>query len=342
MEALRETEGRQNALNKAILNIEKTYGKGAVMRLNGEDLGLASDAIPTGSVGLDMALGVGGYPRGRIVEVYGPESSGKTTLALHAIASVQSQGGTAAFVDAEHAMDGHYAQKLGVDLEHLLVAQPDCGEQALEIVERLVTSGAVDLLVVDSVAALVPQAELDGQMEDMQVGLQARMMSKAMRKLTSLVSKSHCTLIFINQLRSKVGVRFGSNEVTSGGNALKYYASVRLDIRRIGSTKSGEALVGNKVRVRVVKNKTAPPFRTAEFEIRFGLGVCHASELLDLGEESGLIQRSGSWFSFGDTKLGQGRDKAREYLLANPDCLNALSQVVMSSMGLAGSEDAEA
>jgi recombination protein RecA len=342
MEAVRETEGRQNALNKAILNIEKTYGKGAVMRLSGKELGLASDAIPTGSIGLDMALGVGGYPRGRIVEVYGPESSGKTTLALHAIASVQAQGGTAAFVDAEHAMDGQYAQKLGVDLEHLLVAQPDCGEQALEIVERLVTSGAVDLLVVDSVAALVPQAELDGQMEDMQVGLQARMMSKAMRKLTSLVSKSHCTLIFINQLRSKVGVRFGSNEVTSGGNALKYYASVRLDIRRIGSTKSGEALVGNKVRVRVVKNKTAPPFRTAEFEIRFGLGVCRASELLDLGEESGLIQRSGSWFSFGDTKLGQGRDKAREYLLDNPDCLNALSQVVMSSMGLAGPGDAEA
>jgi len=342
MEALRETEGRQIALDKAILNIEKTYGKGAVMRLSGDDLGLDADAIPTGSVGLDMALGVGGYPRGRIVEVYGPESSGKTTLALHAIASVQAQGGTAAFIDAEHAMDGHYAQKLGVDLEHLLVAQPDCGEQALEIVERLVTSGAVDLLVVDSVAALVPQAELDGQMEDMQVGLQARMMSKAMRKLTSLVSKSHCTLIFVNQLRSKVGVRFGSNEVTSGGNALKYYASVRLDIRRIGSTKSGEALVGNRVRVRVVKNKTAPPFRTAEFEIRFGLGVCRASELLDLGEDNGLIQRSGSWFSFGDTKLGQGRDKAREYLLDNPDCQKALSQMVMASMGLVGSEDAQA
>jgi recombination protein RecA len=329
-------------LDKAIVGIEKTYGKGAVMRLTGSESTLAHDAIKTGSISLDVALGVGGYPRGRIVEIYGPESSGKTTLALHAIASIQSTGGTAAFVDAEHAMDGHYAQRLGVDLEHLIVSQPDCGEQALEIVERLVVSGAVDLLVVDSVAALVPQAELDGQMEDVQVGLQARMMSKAMRKLTSLVSKSNCTLIFINQLRSKVGVRFGSNEVTSGGNALKYYASVRIDIRRIGSTKCGELLVGNKVRVRVVKNKAAPPFRAAEFEIRFGHGVCQYSELLDLGEGFGLIHRSGSWFSFGDSRMGQGREKAREFLMENPGCQEKLLSLVMAAMGVSTPEEAEA
>jgi recombination protein RecA len=342
MGIVRETEARRKALDAAISNIEKTYGKGAVMHLVGGESGLAEDAILSGSLSLDLALGVGGYPRGRIVEIYGPESSGKTTLALHAIASIQKSGGTAAFVDAEHAMDGNYAQRLGVDLEHLVVSQPDCGEQALEIVERLVASGAVDLLVVDSVAALVPQAELDGQMEDVQVGLQARMMSKAMRKLTSLVSRSHCTLIFINQLRSKIGVRFGSNEVTSGGNALKYYASIRMDIRRIGSTKSGEVLVGNKVRVRVVKNKAAPPFRTAEFEIRFGHGVCRPSELLDLGETFGLVQRSGSWFSFEGSRMGQGREKAREFLIENPKFQERLSELVMAAMGGVGPKEAEA
>jgi recombination protein RecA len=342
MEILRENTERRKALDKAISNIEKTYGKGAVMRLSENGRRLAEDAIQSGSIGLDLALGVGGYPRGRIVEIYGPESSGKTTLALHAIASVQEGGGTAAFIDAEHAMDGHYAQRLGVSLENLLVAQPDCGEQALEIVERLVSSGAVDLLVVDSVAALVPLAEIEGQMEDQQVGLQARMMSKAMRKLTSLVSKSHCTLIFINQLRQKVGVRFGSNEVTSGGNALKYYASLRLDIRRIGSTKTGETFTGNRVRVRVVKNKTAPPFRTAEFDIRFGEGICRASELLDLGEQHGLIQRAGSWFAFGETKLGQGRDKAREFLLEKPEIFDELAVIVSAACGMTGNAEGEA
>jgi len=342
MEILRESGARRKSLDEAISNIEKTYGKGAVMRLSGEAPGLAEDAVSSGSIGLNRALGVGGYPRGRIVEIYGPESSGKTTLALHAIASVQADGGTAAFVDAEHAMDAHYAQRLGVSLENLLVSQPDCGEQALEIVERLVSSGAVDLLVVDSVAALVPQAEIEGQMEDQQVGLQARMMSKAMRKLTSLVSKSHCTLIFINQLRQKVGVRFGSNEITSGGNALKYYASVRLDIRRIGSTKSGESVLGNRVRVRVVKNKTAPPFKVAEFEIRFGQGVCPASELLDLGEDQGFVQRAGSWFALGDTKLGQGREKARDCLLDRPDLLSELKGLVVAASGLTQDREAEA
>lgn len=315
MESMKSEKERGLALEQAMLGIEKTFGAGCVMRLSGDWQLSTEGSVDSGSIGLNRALGINGYPKGRIVEIYGPESSGKTTLALHAIASVQRQGGVAAFVDAEHALDPVYAGNIGVSVGDLVLSQPDCGEQALEIVERLISSGGVDLLVVDSVAALVPKAELDGQMEDQQVGLQARMMSKAMRKLTALVARTGCTLVFINQLRQKVGVRFGSNEVTSGGNALKYYASVRLDVRRIGSIKCGEEITGNRVRVRVVKNKTAPPFRTAEFEIRFGAGICPASELLELGEQSGLVQRMGSWYSLGDLKLGQGKERAREALL---------------------------
>ena len=328
MGSVKETNERDLALEKAILGIEKVFGSGCVMRLDGSRCHPAEGSVDSGSIGLNRALGVNGYPKGRIVEVYGPESSGKTTLALHAIASVQRDGGVAAFVDAEHALDPVYARSIGVVLEELVLSQPDSGEQALEIVERLISSGAVDVLVVDSVAALVPKAELDGQMEDQQVGLQARMMSKAMRKLTALVARTGCTLIFINQLRQKVGVRFGSNEVTSGGNALKYYASVRIDVRRIGSVKSGEEIAGNRVRVRVVKNKIAPPFRTAEFEIRFGKGICPASEMLEMGEQMGMVQRMGSWYSFGELKLGQGKERAREFLLAEPDSARVLRESV--------------
>ena len=324
MELVEDMSARDGALDRAIKGIEKSFGKGCVMRLVDEGLSVSEGSIDSGSIGLNQALGVGGYPRGRIVEIYGPESSGKTTLALHAIAAVQERGGVAAFIDAEHAMDPVYAKKIGVVGEDLILSQPDSGEQALEIVERLIVSGAIDLMVVDSVAALVPKAELDGQMEDQQVGLQARMMSKAMRKLTGLVSRSKCTLIFINQLRQKVGVRFGSNEITSGGNALKYYASLRLDVRRIGSVKSGEEIQGNRVRVRVVKNKTSPPFRVAEFEIRFGLGICRASELLEMAEAQGLVQRMGSWYSYGETKLGQGRERAREFLIREADSRESL------------------
>lgn len=306
------------ALETAISQIERQFGKGAIMRL-GQQEAVAVNVIPTGSLGLDAALGVGGIPRGRVVEIFGPESSGKTTLALHVIAQAQQAGGLAAFIDAEHALDPEYCGKLGVDVENLLVAQPDSGEQALEIAETLIRSASVDVVVVDSVAALVPRAELDGEMGDASVGLQARLMSQAMRKLTAIVSKSKTCVIFINQIREKIGVMFGNPETTTGGRALKFYASVRLDIRRIGAIKSGEEVVGSRTKVKVVKNKVAAPFRVAEFDILYGEGISKAGELIDLGLEHRLITKSGTWFSYGDARLGQGRENARAYLRDNPE-----------------------
>ncbi len=308
----------EKALAAAVVSIRKQYGPGAVMRLDGDEPLSTVEAIPTGSLGLDLALGISGVPKGRMVEVFGPESSGKTTLALHMIASVHAAGGTAAFIDAEHALDVGYAAALGVRLENLLISQPDSGEQALELTECLIATGALDLVVIDSVAALTPRAELEGEIGDHQMGLQARMMSKAMRKLTALVARTGCTVLFINQLRQKIGVTFGPKEVTTGGNALKYYTSVRLDIRRIGQVKQGERLLGNRTRVRVVKNKVSPPFRTAEFDIVFGKGISREGELLDLGESAGVLSRMGSWYSYGEHRLGQGREKAREHLFAEP------------------------
>ncbi len=324
-------EARAEKLERAFKQIQSRYGAGAIMRLDGSMPTCVDDAIPTGCIRLDEAVGIGGLPRGRMVEVFGPEASGKTTVALHAIASVQAQGGVAAFVDAEHALDANYASKIGVKLSELLVSQPDNGEQALEITEGLVTSGAVDLIVVDSVAALTPEAELLGEMGDLQVGLQARMMSKAMRKLTSHVSKTRCCVLFINQLRSKVGVTFGPREVTTGGNALKYYTSLRLDIRRIGSLKSGDEAVGNRTRVKVVKNKLAPPFRVVEFDILFGRGICAAAELLELAESQGLVTRTGSWLAFGDEKLGNGKERARQRLVDDPEIAAQLRQLVIAA-----------
>jgi len=313
------------AILAAIGAIEKQFGKGAVMRL-GEGDAAQIATIPTGSLGLDLALGCGGYPRGRVIEIFGPESSGKTTLTLHAIAQVQAQGGCAAFIDAEHALDVNYARKLGVKLEDLLVSQPDTGEQALEIVETLVRSGAVDLVVIDSVAALVPKAEIEGEMGDAHMGLQARLMSQALRKLTAVVSRNSATVIFINQIRMKIGVVFGSPETTTGGNALKFYSSVRLDIRRIGAVKDGEQMIGNRTRVKVVKNKLAPPFREAEFDILYGVGISRPHELLDLGVERGLIEKSGAWFQIGGERIGPGREKAAEALRASPAVAEALDQ----------------
>lgn len=307
------TPEQLKALDSTLATIRRLYGTGAIMRLDGS-VAEGVDVISTGSLGLDLALGIGGVPRGRMTEIFGPESSGKTTVALHLIAEAQRGGGIAAFVDAEHAFDPAYARRLGVRVEDLVVSQPDSGEQALELVEHLVRSGAVDLVVVDSVAALAPAAELEGQMGDAQVGLQARMMSKAMRKLTALISRTRCAVLFINQLRQKIGVTFGPSEVTTGGNALKYYTSVRLDIRRIGGVKAGDDAVGSRTRVRVVKNKLAAPFRTAEFEILFGTGISRSGELVDLGEAVGAIVRSGSWYSCGDVRLGQGRESARQRL----------------------------
>ena len=319
------------SVRSAMTEIEKQFGRGAIMWLDGE--GTITQPIgvfSSGSVGLDAALGVGGYPRGRIVEVFGPESSGKTTLALHAIASVQKAGGVAAFIDAEHALDPTYSKALGIDLEQLLVSQPDCGEQALEISETLIRSGAVDLVVVDSVAALVPKAEIEGEMGDAHVGLQARLMSQAMRKLTGHAARSKAAIIFINQVRHKIGVMFGSPETTTGGNALKFYASVRLDIRRIGAVKQGEENVGNRVRVKVVKNKVAPPFKQAEFDVLYGRGVSVSGELIDFGVEKKLIEKSGAWYAIKDTRLGQGREKAREYLEARPVLMDRLRDAILS------------
>jgi len=325
---------REKALNLALGTIEKAYGKGAIMRLGDESAKIQVPVISSGAISLDLALGVGGYPRGRIIEIYGPESSGKTTLTLHAIAECQKKGGIAAFIDAEHALDPNYARKLGVNVDELLVSQPDNGEQALEIADTLVRSGAIDMIVIDSVAALVPRAEIEGEMGDSHVGLQARLMSQALRKLTGNLQKSHTTLFFINQIRMKIGVMFGSPETTSGGNALKFYASQRLDIRRIGTIKVGDAAVGNRCRVKVVKNKLAPPFRLCEFDILFGQGISRTGDVLDLGVEAGIINKSGAWYSYGDERVGQGRDNARTFLEEHPDVLAAVERKLLQQHGL--------
>src|SRR5215468_3797932 len=314
-----ERTEKSRALDLAVSQIEKQFGKGSIMRLGGIDSTAALDAIPSGSLSLDVALGVGGYPRGRVIEVFGPESSGKTTLTLHAIAEAQKLGGTAAFVDAEHALDANYARKLGVDVENLLVSQPDNGEQALEIAEVLIRSGAIDIVVVDSVAALVPRAELEGEMGDAQMGLQARLMSQALRKLTGIVSKSKTCLIFINQLREKIGMMFGNTETTTGGKALKFYASIRLDIRRIASLKEADVVIGSRAKVKVVKNKVAPPFREAEFDILYGEGISKEGDLLDLGVDHKVIEKSGAWFAIDGERMGQGRENARQFLKDNAD-----------------------
>jgi len=319
------------ALRAAMDKIDKNFGKGSIMKL-GDDKIENIDIIPTGSIGLDAALGVGGYPRGRVIEIYGPESSGKTTLAIHAIAQAQKAGGIAAFIDAEHAFDRFYAQKLGVDVENLYISQPDSGEQALEITEQLIRSSAIDIIVIDSVAALTPKAELEGEMGDSKMGLQARLMSQALRKLTAAISKTNTTCIFINQLREKIGVMFGNPETTTGGNALKFYASVRLDIRRTGSIKEGDNFKGNHVRVKVVKNKVAPPFRKAEFDVMFGQGISRTGELIDLGVELDLVRKSGSWFSYQETKLGQGRDAAKQSLEDNPELSEEIAGLILEKL----------
>src|SRR5215471_7865803 len=315
----REESDKQRALEAALAQIDRAFGKGSVMKLGDKGKVVEIESVSTGSLGLDLALGIGGLPRGRIVEIYGPESSGKTTLALHVVAEVQKAGGTAGFIDAEHALDPSYAHKLGVNLDELLVSQPDTGEQALEICDTLVRSGAVDVIVIDSVAALTPRAEIEGEMGDSLPGLQARLMSQALRKLTASISKSKTLVIFINQIRMKIGVMYGSPETTTGGNALKFYASVRLDIRRTGSVKNRDEIVGNNVRVKVVKNKVAPPFREVEFDIMYGAGISKLGEIIDLGVKAGVVEKSGSWFSYNSQRIGQGRDNAREFLKANPD-----------------------
>ena len=322
---------RLKALQAAMDKIEKNFGKGSIMKL-GDDSFENIDVIPTGSIALNNALGVGGYPRGRIIEIYGPESSGKTTLAIHAIAEAQKSGGIAAIIDAEHAFDRFYAQKLGVDIDNLLISQPDCGEQALEIAEQLIRSSAIDIIVIDSVAALTPKAEIEGEMGDNKVGLQARLMSQALRKLTSAISKTNTTCIFINQLREKIGVMFGNPETTTGGNALKFYASVRLDIRRVTQIKDGEEAIGNQVRVKIVKNKVAPPFRKAEFDIMFGEGISRAGEIVDLGVEYGVIKKSGSFYSYNETKLAQGRDRTKQLIADNPELAEELENLISEAM----------
>ena len=328
-----DKQERGKAIDAALAQIDKQFGKGSIMRLGSREK-VDIPAIPTGSLALDAALGVGGMPRGRVVEIYGPESSGKTTLALHVIAEAQRRGGMAAFVDAEHALDATYAQKLGVDIDNLLVSQPDSGEQALEIAEVLIRSGAVDVLVVDSVAALVPRSELEGEMGDAQMGLQARLMSQALRKLTAIVSKSGTCLIFINQLREKIGVMFGNPETTTGGRALKFYASVRLDIRRIASLKDGDAVVGSRAKVKVVKNKVAPPFREAEFDILYGEGISKEGDLLDLGVDHRIIEKSGAWYAFNGERMGQGRDNARQFLKDNKDIRQEIDSRLRQGLGL--------
>ena len=329
-----DTMDKSKALEAALGQIEKAFGKGSVMKLGQTQESVDIEAISTGSLGLDIALGIGGLPRGRIVEIYGPESSGKTTLALHAAAEAQKKGGVCAFVDAEHALDPAYAKKLGVDIDELVISQPDAGEQALEIADTLVRSGAIDVLVVDSVAALVPRAELEGEMGDTHVGLQARLMSQALRKLTSSISKSNCLVIFINQIRLKIGVMFGNPETTSGGNALKFYASVRLDIRRIGAIKDRDDIVGNQTRVKVVKNKVAPPFRVVEFDIMYGEGISKTGELLDLGVNANIVEKAGAWFSYNGERIGQGRENAKKFLIENPVVASTIENAVRENAGL--------
>jgi recombination protein RecA len=324
---------KTKALDAALGQIERAFGKGSIMKLGASVAGVEIDVVSSGSLGLDIALGIGGLPRGRIVEIYGPESSGKTTLALHVIAEAQKAGGTCAFVDAEHALDPGYAKKLGVDIDELLISQPDAGEQALEIADTLVRSGAIDVLVIDSVAALVPRAELEGEMGDSHVGLQARLMSQALRKLTGSISRSRCMVIFINQIRLKIGVMFGNPETTSGGNALKFYASVRLDIRRIGAIKDHDQVVGNQTRVKVVKNKMAPPFRVVEFDIMYGEGISKTGELVDLGVKANIVEKSGAWFSYDGQRIGQGRENAKIFLRDNPEIAQAIEKAVRQNAG---------
>ena len=332
----RAGDDRTRALDAAISQIERAFGKGSVMRLGAAEQAQEIETVSTGSLGLDIALGVGGLPRGRIIEIYGPESSGKTTLTLHVIAEAQKVGGNCAFIDAEHALDPSYAKKLGVNLDDLLISQPDTGEQALEIADTLVRSGAIDVIVVDSVAALVPKAELEGEMGDAHVGLQARLMSQALRKLTASISRSKCMLIFTNQIRSKIGVMFGSPETTTGGNALKFYASVRLDVRRIGAVKDRDETVGNQTRVKVVKNKVSPPFRVVEFDIMYGEGVSKTGELIDLGAKAGVVEKSGSWFSYKSQRIGQGRENAKQFLRDHPEVAAEIEQTIRTEAGVGG------
>ena len=328
-----EDKEKSKALEAALSQIERAYGKGSIMKL-GENSVVQMEAISTGSLGLDIALGIGGLPRGRIIEIYGPESSGKTTLTLHAVAQAQKEGGVCAFIDAEHALDPVYAKKLGVNIENLLISQPDAGEQALEIADTLVRSGAVDLIVIDSVAALVPRAELEGEMGDHHVGLQARLMSQALRKLTSTIAKSNTTIIFINQIRMKIGVMFGSPETTTGGNALKFYSSVRMDIRRIGQIKERDEVIGNQTRVKVVKNKVAPPFKVVEFDIMYGKGISYNGELVDLGVKAEVIEKAGSWYSYKDERIGQGRENVKKYLEDHSDVAESIALEIKNSLGL--------
>ena len=331
-------EDKLKALDAAIAQIERQYGKGSVMKLGDNSANMNVETVPTGSLSLDIALGLGGLPKGRIIEIYGPESSGKTTVALHCVAEVQKRGGIAGFIDAEHALDPVYAKNIGVDIDNLYISQPDCGEQALEITETMVRSGAVDIIIVDSVAALVPKAEIEGEMGDSHMGLQARLMSQALRKLTGVVSKSNCIVIFINQLREKLGVMFGNPETTTGGRALKFYASVRMDVRRVEALKQGGEVIGNRTKIKVVKNKVAPPFKEAEFDIMFGKGISKESDILDLAVKVGIVQKSGAWFAYNNGKIGQGRENAKIYLKENPEVAEEIEQKVRTHFGLEASE----